>query len=77
VENAVAIASITLAGTTVAGLIWVMKYFAKELTKDLKEHTKAALQQREASLKSANASASLEKTVKKVGKQAELSMHYH
>lgn len=72
-ENAVAIASISLAGTTVAGLIWVMKYFAKTLSQDLQEHTKAAVQQREASLKSALASDSLERTVRKVGEQAELS----
>lgn len=72
-DNAVALAAIGLAATTIAGLIWVMKYFAKTLAQDLKEHTKAAVQQREASLKSAQASVSLEKTVSKVGAQAELS----
>lgn len=65
-DNAVAIAAIGLAVTTVGGLIWVLKYFAKELSKDLKEHTKAAQL-------SAQASKSLEATVKKVGQQAELT----
>lgn len=69
----VAVAAMTLAGTTVAGLIWVVKYFAKTLSQDLKEHTKAAQQQRQASLKAAKASMSLEKTVKEVGKQAEIT----
>lgn len=71
-EN-ITLAALGLAATSIAGIIWLAKYFAKELTKDLKEHTKAAVQQREASLKSANASISLEKTVKQVGAQAELS----
>lgn len=72
-DNAVALAAIALAGTAVGSLVWVMKYFAKTLTADLKEHTKAVVQQREASLKSAKASISLERTVKQVGQQAELS----
>lgn len=41
-ENAVAIAAIGLAGTTIAGLIWVVKYFASTLSNDLREHTIAA-----------------------------------
>ena len=72
-ESEVALAAIALAGTSIAGVIWIAKYFAKELTKDLKAHTLAAEQQRQASLKSAEASISLEKTVSKVGAQAELS----
>lgn len=72
-ENAVALAAIALASTAIAGIIWLAKYFAKEFVKDLKEHTKAAIQQREASLKSAKASEALEKTVSYVGAQAELS----
>lgn len=72
-EHTVAIASLTLAGTTVGGLIWFMKYLASTLTKDLKEHTKAAIEQKNASKKSAAASAALERTVRKVGEQAELS----
>lgn len=44
-DTTVSIAAIGLAGTTVAGLIWVVKYFAKTLSKDLQEHTKAAVSQ--------------------------------
>lgn len=55
-ENTVAIAAISLAGATVTGLIWVMKYFAKTLSHDLKEHTKAAINQTIASKDSAAAS---------------------
>lgn len=72
-DNAVAIAAIGLASTAVVGLIWVVKYFAKELSNDLKEHTKAAQAQQEAAIKSTEASVSLEKTVKDVGRKAELS----
>lgn len=48
-DNAVALASLALAGTVVGGLIWVLKYFAKTLSKDLQEHTAAAIAQRQAS----------------------------
>lgn len=72
-DNTVAIAAIGLAATTVAGLIWVVKYFAKELANDLREHTKAAIAQQTASKLSAKASESLEKTVRDVGRKAELS----
>lgn len=65
-DNAVAIAAITLAGTTVGALIWVVKYIAKELSEDLRAHTVASVQ-------AAQASVELKKTVAKVGKQAELS----
>jgi len=65
-DNAVALAAIALAATTIGGLIWVLKYVTRELSKDLKEHTKA-------SIASAAASKSLEATVEKVGAQAELS----
>ena len=44
-ENAVALAAIGLAGTTVAGLIWLAKFVANTLGKDLKEHTQAAIHQ--------------------------------
>lgn len=44
-ENSVALAAIGLAGTTIAGLVWVVKYLAKTLSKDLQEHTKAAITQ--------------------------------
>lgn len=69
----VALAAIALAGTSIGGVIWVIKYMAKTLTEDLKAHTKAAVQQREASLRSADASRELSLTVERVGKQAELS----
>lgn len=65
-DNAVALAAIGLAATTIGGLIWVLKYVTQELAKDFKEHTKA-------SIAAAAASKSLENTVAKVGQQAELS----
>lgn len=40
--NAVALSAIALAATAIGGVIWLAKYFARELSKDLKEHTKAA-----------------------------------
>ena len=72
-ESSVAIAAIGLAATSVAGLIWVVKYFAKELSHDLREHTKAAQAQQAAAIRSTEASVALEKTVKDVGRKAELS----
>lgn len=48
-DNTVALAAIALATTTVGGLIWLLKYAAKQLSADLKEHTKAAVHQTEAS----------------------------
>jgi len=72
-ESTVATAAIGLATTTVIGLIWVVKYFAKTLAHDIKEHTKAAVNQQHASQESAKASQALERTVRKVGQQAELS----
>lgn len=48
-ENTVAIAAIGLAGTTVAGLIWVVKYLAKTLSSALQESARAAEKQTEAS----------------------------
>lgn len=65
-DNAVAIAAIGLAATMGGGVLWLAKYFAKELSVDLKEHTKAAINL-------SVASKELEKTVKKVGVQAELT----
>lgn len=41
-EKDITLAAIGLAATTVAALIWVVKYFAQTLSKDLQEHTKAA-----------------------------------
>ncbi len=54
----VALASIALAATAIGGVIWLAKYLANELSKDLKEHTQAAVKQQEAS--KIQASASLE-----------------
>lgn len=48
-ENTVAIAAIGLAATTVACLVWVVKFLAKTLSQDLQEHTKAAIKQTQAS----------------------------
>jgi hypothetical protein len=42
-EQGVAIAAIGLAATSVGGIVWLAKYFAKQLSKDLQEHTKAAV----------------------------------
>jgi len=72
-ENAVAITALGLAGTTIAGLIWVVKYFANTLTLDIKEHTIAAQKQTLAAEGSITASRELAKTVREVGKKAELS----
>lgn len=44
-ENAVALSAIGLAATTVGGLIWLSKFVANTLGKDLQEHTKAAIHQ--------------------------------
>lgn len=38
----VALAAIGLASTAILGIIWLAKYFARELSRDLREHTKAA-----------------------------------
>lgn len=55
-NSEVAIAAIALAGTAIAGVIWTAKYFARTLSQDLKEHTKAAVEQRVASQDAALAS---------------------
>lgn len=79
-DNAVALAALGILGGAVTGFVWVAKFALKELSKDLKAHTAAAIrqqqasvQQKEASLRSAQASEKLERTVAKVGKQAELT----
>lgn len=48
-DNAVALAAIALAASSVTGLIWLAKFVAKTLGQDLREHTKAALKQAQAS----------------------------
>lgn len=55
-DNAVALASIALAASSVTGLIWLAKFVAKTLGKDLQEHTKAALKQSQAAKEQAKES---------------------
>lgn len=43
-DSTVSISAIGLAATAVAGVMWVVKYLAKELSRDLREHTKAAVE---------------------------------
>ena len=38
------LAALAILATAVAGIIWLSKYFAKTLAKDLQEHTKAAVE---------------------------------
>ncbi len=45
--STVALAAIGFATSMGAGVIWVVKYLAKELSRDLQEHTKAAIGQQE------------------------------
>lgn len=47
-ETTVAVSSLGLAGTLAAALIWTLKYFLKKLSKDMQEHTKAAVLSAEA-----------------------------
>jgi len=54
----VALAALALAGSMGAAVVWMAKYFAKQLSKDLQEHTKAAQQQVQASKVQAEASKS-------------------
>lgn len=44
----VALALIALTATSIGGIIWLAKYFAKELSADLRAHTEAAVTQTEA-----------------------------
>lgn len=55
-ENAVALAAIALAATSVGAVIWVIKYFANTLSADLTAHTKAAYRQVEAAKEQTKAS---------------------
>lgn len=47
-DTTVAIAAIGLATTTVVGLIWVLKFAATTLSKDIRAHTAAAVEQTKA-----------------------------
>lgn len=55
-EQAVSLAAIGLAVTAVGGVIWLAKYFARELSVDLREHTKAATKLAQAAKEQQNAS---------------------
>lgn len=55
-QSDVALAAIALAATSIAGLIWVMKYLANTLSTDIKEHTQAAVELRVASQSQTKAS---------------------
>lgn len=48
-NTTVSIAALGLLGTVIGCLVWVVKYFANTLSKDLQEHTKAALEQAKSS----------------------------
>lgn len=54
--NAIALAAIALAATSMGAVIWMAKYFATRLADDLVAHTKAAYKQVEASNKQTKAS---------------------
>lgn len=54
--TSIVIALVALLASTIAGIIWMAKYFAKTLSKDLQEHTKAAMQQVHASKEAVKAS---------------------
>lgn len=55
-DNTVALSAIALAATAVGGVIWVVKYLANTLSKDLKEHTTAATQLTQAAQEQTKAS---------------------
>lgn len=55
-QETVAIAALGVAATAIAGIVWLAKYLARELSRDLKEHTKAAIHQTEASISQTSAS---------------------
>lgn len=55
-DNAVALAAIALAASSVTGLIWLAKFVAKTLGEDLREHTKAAIKQSQAAKEQAKES---------------------
>lgn len=55
-DQSVSLAAIGLAVTAVGGVIWVVKYLANTLSKDLQEHTKAATKLTEAAKEQTQAS---------------------
>ena len=55
-DSEVALAALGVLATAVAGIVWLARYFARELSKDLKEHTKAAIGQQQSNKEVARAS---------------------
>lgn len=49
-DNAVALAALGLAATTVGALIWFIKWVSSEFSEDIKAHTAAAVSSTEASM---------------------------
>lgn len=73
-DNAVALAAIGLATSSVGGLIWLAKFVAKTLGEDLKAHTIAANKQTAASKKQTEASQEVLKFMKNLnGKLAKIT----
>lgn len=44
-DNSVALAAIGVLGTAVVGIVWVVKFSLSKLSRDIQEHTKAAMSQ--------------------------------
>lgn len=52
----ITLAALALAATSVGAIIYIAKWAINELSKDIKAHTKAAIEQKNASIKAARAS---------------------
>lgn len=52
----ISLAAIALAASAVGGIMWLAKYFARELSVDLREHTRAATQLAQAAKEQKHAS---------------------
>jgi hypothetical protein len=48
-DNTTTLAALGILSAAVAGILWIIKFILKTLSKDLQEHTKAALKQAQAS----------------------------
>lgn len=70
----VALAAIGVLGTTLVGFIWLVKWVARTLGKDLQEHTKAAYRQADASKEQAKAARDLKESVDK-GLEVSTELH--
>ena len=70
--NAIVLGLIGVIGAQSAGVIYVVKYLLKDASKDLKEHTKAAIQQADSNKKVGEFIASSEKYLRdRNGRDAE------